>query len=89
MMKELGSLHQVYVNLDISLDGASGGSALYIVAMAVRMEGNVEGVPPSVSRRHKFPNRDSKTMSGAMYKLLVELDWDCSSMWRQERLPGA
>lgn len=89
MLTELEILHEVSVSLQLLPDGGRGATAFSIVALAVRKHAPSGGLPGSVSRKHHVAAGGVGTMAPAAYKLLVELDWDCSSMWKQERLPGA
>lgn len=89
LMTELEVLHAVDVSLQMSPDGARGATAVTVVALAVRRGAPTGEAPQSVSRRHHVPAGGVGTMAPACYKLLVELDWDCSSMWRQSPLPIA
>lgn len=86
-MLALQDLHGVHVSLAMCPDGAFGSGGLLLVAGAVAQNPTPLGALRSVSRSRPFPNRDSVTLEGALFKLLHELDHDCSAMWQQERLP--
>lgn len=83
------SLHGVRVTLMMSPDGSYGEGGLLLLALAEKNDVPIGARQRSVSRRHRFPNVDSRTLEGALYKLLHELDNDCGAFWQQERLPGA
>lgn len=89
LMTELELLHEVSVSLQMSPDGARGATAVTVVALATRKSAPTGEAPRSVSRKHHVPAGGVGTMAPACYKLLIELDWDCSSMWRQGTLPLA
>lgn len=84
MLLALQELHSVDVTLTMCVDGAFASGGLLLIAAAVLKNPLSGGHLPSVSRSHRFPNRDSKTLEGALYKLLHELDNDCCSMWMQQ-----
>ena len=86
MMVALGELHGVNVSLVVQPDGGSGTASLELVAIATQRDGTKAAPLRSVSRKHHWPNVDSKTFEGAVYKLLHELDRDCSMFWRQAEL---
>lgn len=88
-MAALEQMHEVSVSLTISHAGVPGGGGLSIVAVATSRRAINSGVMRSVSRRHHYPNANSSTLEGTLYKLLLELDYDCSSFWTQETMPLA
>jgi len=89
MMTELELLHEVKVSLLMCPDGAQGSSAVRLVAVAERTGTTPGALPRSVSRSHNVPAGVHGTMAPKVYQLLTELDWDCSKMWEQLRLPDA
>jgi hypothetical protein len=86
MLAALEGVHEVNVSLTISHAGVQGGGGLSVVAIATSRRALPSGVMRSVSRRHHFPNANSKTLEGTLYRLLTELDYDCSSFWQQETI---
>lgn len=89
LMTELELLHGVRVSLLMLPDGERGATAITLTAIAHRKSAPSGEVPPSVSRKHHVPAGGVGTMAPAAYKLLIELDWDCSSLWHQTTLPEA
>lgn len=83
-MLALQELHGVYVTVTLCPDGAYGSGGLLLAALAMLQKPLSGGALPSVSRSVPFPNSGSKNLEGALFKLLHELDNDCSTMWRQE-----
>lgn len=78
--------HQVDVTLVITRDGLSGFSGLRITAVATRrMPAGLEA-RRSVSRWRRFPSNDVATMEGTLFRLVHELDNDCSEMWKPARM---
>lgn len=86
LLSALEGMHEVTVSLTISHAGVAGGGGLSVVAIATSRKALSSGVMRSVSRRHHFPNANSKTLEGTLYRLLMELDYDCSSFWQQETI---
>lgn len=83
MMVAIGELHGVNVSLTVRPAGGSDMAAVEIVAVAVQRNAREAVRLNSVSRKHHWPNVDSKTFEGAVYKLLHELDRDCGTFWEQ------
>lgn len=88
LMSEIAGLHEVEVSLVIQPAGEYGSGGLQVVALATKKGMPVGEVGRSVSRKRYFPTHDATTFEGLLYKLLVELDWDCSQFWKQLRAPG-
>jgi len=83
-------LHQAHVVVVMCPDGKFGSGGLILEAAASRASTTSGGAGRSVSRSVPFPNRNSKTLEGALFKLLHELDSDCTQMlWEQGKLPIA
>jgi hypothetical protein len=87
LMNALESLHDVDVNLLMSLDGAFVPYRMQVIATAQRKTVDATGRKRSVSRKRFFPSVDAASMAGLCYRLLHELDMDCSTMWLQAELP--
>jgi hypothetical protein len=88
LMRAIENLHGVSVSLDIQLTGDTYGGTVTICALAVVKVASGMALKRSVSRRHRWPNSDSKTFEGACFKLLHELDRDCGqTFWTQSELP--
>jgi hypothetical protein len=89
LMRAIHELHAVDVSLTILPGGGRWPTSVEVLALAVRVPGVVSAAPAAVSRSVPYPNVDSETFEGCLFKLLHELDRDCSGMWRQESLPYA
>jgi len=83
MMVAMGELHGVGVSLTVRPAGGSDMAAVEIVAVAAQRVAPRAAQQRSVSRKHVWPNRDSRTFEGAVYRLLHELDRDCGTFWEQ------
>jgi hypothetical protein len=84
LMNALESLHAVDVSLVMSLDSAFVPYRMQVVAIATKKGGTSGGVKQSVSLKRFFPSADAGSMDGLCFRLLHELDHECSKMWRQE-----
>ena len=84
MMVAMGELHGVHVSLTVRPGGGSDMAAVEIVAVAVQRTAPNQGQQRSVSRKHTWPNTQSKRFEGTVYRLLHELDRDCGTFWQQE-----
>lgn len=83
----LAALQDVYavsVTILVSHGGRYGSGGLTLQAVASRTELGRGGLLPSVSRRHRYPNDESKTLEGALFKLVFELERDCDQLWGEE-----
>lgn len=71
------------VNLTMSPAGDLPDVRIQVVALATQeRRSGVERVQ-SVSRKRFYPSVDAKTLEGLLFRLLHELDMDCTSMWIQ------
>lgn len=86
IMLELETLHEVSVSLVMSHGGAQGSLLVCAVAEAKRNKESIGVAMRSVSRRHRIAASNHDSLAPAIYRLLVELDYDCSAMWRQTRI---
>lgn len=84
LMRSLEALHGVVVSLEMSPDGAYGEGGLEVLAIAWKRTSGVVGRVRAVSVRRTYPHRDSATFEGFLFKLIHELDRECSVMWKQE-----
>jgi len=83
MMKALEEVHGVQLSLLLSPAGELPDCRMCVVGVAMRNSLRRGGQPNSVSRKRFFPSGDAKTLEGLIYRLLHELDLDCSKMWEQ------
>lgn len=79
------ALHGVHVNLTMSVDGGYAPYRVQVVAVAMKGSVDATGLRRSVSRKRFFPSNDALTMEGLVFRLIHELDNDCTTMWTQER----
>lgn len=77
-------LHGVRVSLAMSPAGELPDTRVQVVAMATKDRRNGTAVVHSVSRKRYYPSSDARTLEGLLFRLLHELDMDCSTMWVQE-----
>jgi len=82
-LETIGGFHGATVSVTIQLAGARASGHLELVAIATSQSALKTGQLRSVSRRHVYPNNDSKSLDGAIFKLLYEIDRDCGAMWTQ------
>lgn len=83
-------LHAASVAILLCPDGKFGSGGLILEAIATAQRGMSGEAKRSVSRSVAFPNVNSKTFEGALFKLLHELDMDCTQMfWEQKVIPVA
>lgn len=85
MMQALGEMHQVNVSLLISPGGELPDYSLLVIALAEQRVASAGGMKRSVSVKSFFPDKRSRTFEGALYRLMHELDVECSSLWVQEQ----
>lgn len=86
-MDSIGRFHRVDLTLVMSPDGARDVGSLRLTMRATKQGVGLGGQHNSVSRSVWFPNWDSLTLEGAVFKLVYDLDRDCGAMWSQEELP--
>lgn len=86
-LESIEQTHTVDVKLLLQRAGGAKAYGLEIVGIATRQSRTNAALMPSVSRKFRFPNESSTTLTGCMFKLLHELDLDCSTMWLQTFLP--
>lgn len=86
-MDSIGRFHKVELTLVMSPDGARDAGSLRLTMRATKPAGQAGDRHNSVSRSVWYPNWDSLTLEGAVFKLVYDLDRDCGSMWSQEVLP--
>lgn len=84
MMAAIGELHAVAVKMEVLPGGGRELGYVILIALAVGQVNGIAALPRSVSVKCVWPNRESKTFEGAMYKLCHELDAACSKeFWVQ------
>jgi hypothetical protein len=86
LCRSIEHYHGVTVTLVMSPDGLSGFSHLKVTAVATRKMPTSLEARRSVSRSRVFPSNDAVTLEGLMFRLVNELDNDCSAMWEQSLL---
>lgn len=88
----LAAIQDVYgvsVTILVSHGGRFGSGGLSLQAVASSAQVGRSGRVPSVSRRHRYPNDESKTLEGALFKLVYELERDCDQLWGEENTTTA
>lgn len=85
-MEAISSFHSVELTILLSRAGARGDGDLKVTVLAERRGDRPLMSLNKVSRSAWYPHRDVKTLEGALFKLLYELDRDCGQMWAQSEL---
>jgi len=85
-LETIGGFHGASLSLTIQLAGARAAGHLEIIAVATTESALRGDQLRSVSRKHLYPNGQSRSLEGAMFKLLYELDKDCGSFWGQREM---
>ena len=82
-METIGTFHGAQLRICLQPAGGIASGHLEIVVIATTLSALRGDQLRSVSRKHLFPNSQSSSLLGAIFKLLYEVDRDCGSMWKQ------
>jgi hypothetical protein len=85
-MEAIASYHEVELTILATRNGSRGDGDLKLTVLAESRTGSRGGASSKVSRSAWYPNQQSKTLEGAIFKLLYETDLDCGAMWSQTEL---
>jgi len=85
-MDAIATFHSAELTIVLSRAGARGDGDLKVTCIAERRGDAKQGARSRVSRSAWFPHRAVKTLEGALFKLLYEVDMDCGQMWAQMTL---
>jgi hypothetical protein len=85
-MAALEEFHAVDVSLQMLRDGARDSGSIKLVAIAKRKLATNGVAPPSVSRARWLTEHRPDRVAAMAFRLLYELDLDCSTMWAQTEL---
>lgn len=86
MMQALGEMHAVNVSILLLPGGELPDLSLEVIGIAETRSASNGGTKRSVSQRAFYPNRNSQTLEGCLYKLLHGLDVACSELWVQTQI---
>lgn len=86
MMRALGALHSASVGVVFSPAGIGSTGGVHISAMATFDLLPGSSLPGGVGVDTQWPNGESKTFWGAVYRLLHELDHAIGEVYKQENL---
>jgi hypothetical protein len=86
MLIAVGTLHSATVEVTLSPDGtgSTGGLKVELAAHFERLPGSA--LPESVIENVIWPNKDSRTVEGAVYNLIWKLDYAISKVYKNEEL---
>jgi hypothetical protein len=87
MLIALQELHAVEVSLCISANHGPLRGILLVTATAKMRAGVDTARVPSVSRSVTIGSSDPSMGVASMFRLMHELDRDCSAFWTQEQYP--
>ena len=88
-LRELEKLHQVWISLRVLNGGSRHSNGLRIIAAAFTNVLVVQGETGIVTQVGEWPNKDTASLEGTVYRLLLELDHKLSAtVWEQAKLPG-
>lgn len=86
-MTGLGEIHSVDIILSISLP-LGGRSGLLAATATAKLRAGVDTArAPSVSRSCQIGSGEPSMVAASMFRLMYELDRDCSTFWTQEQFP--
>lgn len=83
LIHAIQELHGVRVSLTMSPAGELPDVRIQVVALATQERRGSAAAVQSVSRKRYYPSNDAVTLEGLLFRLLHELDMDCTSMWIQ------
>jgi hypothetical protein len=85
-MEAIAGFHNVDLTILLTRNGSRGDGDIKLTVLAESKTGARGGRSSKVSRSAWYPNQQSKTLEGALFKLLYEADLDCGAMWSQTGL---
>lgn len=86
LMRAIGALHSGVVSVQCSPDGIGSDTGLVLRAV-IRLDvlpGS--SLPKKVDVQEVWPNRESATVEGAVFRLLYTLDFEISKVYKNEAL---
>lgn len=87
MLRAVEELHAVNIILTISLP-QEGRTGLLVVKATAQLRAALDTArAPSVSRSLTIGSGDPSLGAAAMFRLMHELDRDCSTFWQQSIMP--
>jgi hypothetical protein len=87
-MAAVEDMHGVKLSIEIVRAGALGESGVELIAVARKRTLADGEVSRSVSRRVPFPGEYARDLVSALFRLVYQMDRDCSEFWQQEKLSG-
>jgi hypothetical protein len=88
MLRAVEELHAVNISLSISVP-PEGRTGLLVVKATAQLRAALDTArAPSVSRSLTIGSRDPLVGAAAMFRLMHEIDRDCSTFWQQSEMPS-
>jgi len=87
MMEALSTVHECRVHYTVTTDGQGHNGCLTVRAQADFATLPGSSFPPTISLTRQWPNRESKTFEGLLFRLLYDLDFAIGEKYQQRFLP--